>query len=513
MKRSIAKISIIVAGILLFSKLIAFVRDPLLASLFGVGIETDSFFLAFVIATFVFTLISQALSAGFIPLYIKKRQTLGQSEALKFASSIFSFLIILLGVVTVLIWIFAEPIVSLFFQDLDIESVKQTASLLRIMAPISLLLPAYFFLSLLLNAEKRFILPPLAILLGNLVVLSIILGLSGLFGIEAFGIGVLLGVATQFLVIYLAILKLKLNISLTLPRIKDVRSMSAIGLPALIAAVIFNLHILIIAKLSSNFGIGTYSQLTFALRLDQVVLDLIIASFATVIFPYFSYQTAVLNFNKLKEYLEFGLKSVALVLAPASALLIIFRTQVIELIYQRNVFTANDTEATSLALALFSLSLVAFGLNEILNRAFYSIKDSLTPLKITAFTFTISTFLYWQLGSQFNGLGLALVYSIAALITVILSWTLLFRKLKFETKRFVPFALKLLLATTALSVITLASLSCYNNLEIGVLTKIMFTLISATLGLLVFVIVGTLLRISEFQSIYKLVKARIGGGT
>ena len=96
---------------------------------------------------------------------------------------------------------------------------------------------------------------------------------------------------------------------------------------------------------------------------------------------------------------------------------------------------------------------------------------------------------------------------------MILSWALLFRKLKFETKRFVPFALKLLLATTALSVITLASLSFYNNLEIGVLTKMMFTLISSMLGLLVFVIVGTLLGISEFQSVHKLVKARIGGGT
>ena len=98
MKINIAKISMIVGGILLFSKFIAFVRDPLLAYLFGVSVETDSFFLAFIIATFIFTLTSQALSAGFIPLYIKRRQKFGLSDALGFASSIFSFLVIILTI-------------------------------------------------------------------------------------------------------------------------------------------------------------------------------------------------------------------------------------------------------------------------------------------------------------------------------------------------------------------------------------------------------------------------------
>ena len=513
MRINIAKISMIVAGILLFSKFIAFVRDPLLASLFGVSVETDSFFLAFIIATFIFTLTSQALSAGFIPLYIKRRQKFGLSDALGFASSIFSFLVILLTVATGLIWVFAEPIVSLIFQGLDGEAIEQTVNLVRIMAPVGLLMPSYFLLSLLLNAERKFILPPLAILVGNLVVVSIILLFSSTLGVEAFGIGVLLGVVTQFLLVYAVIWKLKLNIALRIPNRQHVKSFGVISLPAVAAAVIFNLHFLIIAKLSSGQGVGTYSYLSFALRLDQVILDLVIASFVTVIFPYFSYQTAVLDFNKLKEYLEFGLKSVSLILAPISALIIIFRDQIIEIIYQRNVFTASDTEATSLALALFSLSLLAFGLSEILNRVFYSMRDTLTPLAITGFAFIVSVVLYLKLGSQFGGMGLALVYSISAFITLVLSWVFLFKKLQIKTKNFVSFALKLVLATAALSASAFALLSFFDNLETGAFTKTIFTLVSSGLGLLVFVIVGTLLGISEFQSIYKLVREKIRGET
>jgi len=109
--------------------------------------------------------------------------------------------------------------------------------------------------------------------------------------------------------------------------------------------------------------------------------------------------------------------------------LIVLRVPVVRLLFERGVFGPLATEATAFALAFYSLGLVGLGGQLLMNRAFYALKDTVTPTAVTVVLVGLNIFFNWLLIGPLMLGGIALGTALSINIGTVLLGLLLRRKI------------------------------------------------------------------------------------
>jgi putative peptidoglycan lipid II flippase len=174
---------------------------------------------------------------------------------------------------------------------------------------------------------------------------------------------------------------------------------------------------------------GSVSHLYYAQRLYQLPLGVLGISLATAIFPVMSADMAKKDFQALTKTISRGIRGTVFIAFPAMAGLIIVAKPLISVLFEHGEFTANDTKMVVITLVFYALGLCGYFAQQILARAFYSMQDSVTPVKsalIAVFTNVILNLtLIWFLSRA----GLAASTAICAYIQVIILILVLRKKL------------------------------------------------------------------------------------
>lgn len=519
MKRNIMAVSAVLILLVLLAKVLAFVRDPLVAALFGADHRTDAFFTALTITTFLFSFVAPTITASIIPLFIQERDQHGTAEAWRKFSGIVTLMAMVLVLSVAVLGLVAPWVVQLVSAGSDVTTQVLTVRLVRIMSPLLVAMPLSFFVSALLNAEKRFYLPGALPLIGNAMILVVIVLLYKTAGIGAVAWGTLVGAVVQLLLVAgAARSRLVVSRVMFAGLAPLFRQIGAVGWPVFAAAVVFNLNFLVMMHLSSYQADGTYSFLTYGLRIQQVFLDLLFASLATVIFPFLSDLARSNDRQQLGALSLFGMKSITVALVPVSVLLIVLRVPLIEIVYQRSAGLPSVVLGISTALAFFSFSLVAFGVVEIFNRIFFAQKDTRTPLLITIIGTTTALLWYLAIGKTYNGLGLALAYSLGAIMTAVVGLVAVHRRLSWTSTTFVPFLGQVFLAGGLCGLAAYGVFAYFGPAFSPTLTnQAIRAALSAALGLVVFGASLRLLKVKELTQLGQLFSPRLsrhdrGGG-
>ncbi len=448
MKKNIAKKSLVLVSLLLIGKFLAFIRGPVIASLFGADYKTDAFFGALTIATMLFAFIAPTITASIIPYFIHEQKKENENKVWQKITAMLILFTVTLVVLAAFLFVAAPFVVKVFSPGYSEQTKELMVKLVRILSPLIILMPLQFFVTALLNAQKRFYLPGLLPTLSNALILIVIFAFYEAWGINSVAWGVLLGAILQFVLIVTAIYpKLRFSKEMFYSLKSALLQIAKIGTPVFIAAVVFNLNFIVMLNLSSHHAGGTYSYLTYGIRIQQIFLDLLFASFATVIFPYLSDLSALSDMKKFKEIVMYGIRALSLILLPITAMLIVLRVPIAALIYDRSGQVSELVSGVSLAMAFFALSLVAFGIGEIVNRAFYAKKDSKTPLIITILGVSSSMLFYFLIGNSYFGIGLALAYSFGALMTSLIGLVFVHKKFEWNGLELIAFFLKALIAS------------------------------------------------------------------
>ena len=121
-----------------FSRILGYLRDMLVANLFGAGMFADAFYAAFRIPNLFRRLLGEgSFSAAFIPVFSQYLHTKEKSETQKFLNAVFTALSLILAAVCVLGMFFAPALVKIIawgFTD-DPEKLRLTVELTRLMFP------------------------------------------------------------------------------------------------------------------------------------------------------------------------------------------------------------------------------------------------------------------------------------------------------------------------------------------------------------------------------------------
>ncbi len=420
----------------LASRILGYIRDMLIASHFGTGIYATVFFAAFRIPNLFRRLLGEgALSASFIPIFTDYLHKKGRKEAWQLAMSVLNLLLLILMGITLLGILGAPFIAKLIVPGFAPGEVELTTRLLRLLFPYLLFIGLAALAMSILNSFKHFALPAMAPMVLNLAMIVALLFLvksQSLGGIKILSLSVLIGGFGQLLIQVPALLRKGMPAKLmTVFRHPEVKKIVFLMGPATLGLAVYQINIVvdtIFGSYQSIVGEGAIAALYYGNRLMQLPLAIFGIAMATAVFPLMAGQVSQVKTAEFKKTLLFALKTVFFLIIPSSVGLIVLRQPIVSLLFERNAFGPRATADTATALLYYSLGLFAYAGVQIINRAFYSLKDTKTPVKVAGLTMLINIILNLVLMRPLGLGGLALATSLAAGINFFLLLYLLSKK-------------------------------------------------------------------------------------
>ncbi|QQY07606.1 MAG: murein biosynthesis integral membrane protein MurJ [Candidatus Xiphinematobacter sp.] len=406
----------IVAGAILFGRIIGLLRELTLASLFGAGRSMDAFLTAFRTPNLLRDLFAEgALSTTFITLFSRKVAKEGKKSAWLLASRVIMWVTTFMSTIVLLGIIGAQPIVGMLAPGFPEHKAQLTILLCRIMFPFILLVSLAALVMGMLNVSNVFGIPAIASSFFNLgfvgggVFLSWLLDPSfGERSLVGLAIGVLIGGALQ-LIIQLPSLQ-RAGFSFYLVRTcqwhcdPDLRAILKLMAPATLAASAVQVNVMVNTIFASWLEDGTISWLTCAFRLMQFPLGVFGVAVATVTLPAVSRLAADRKITLLRETLARAMRLSVFLTLPSAVGLIFLATPIVSLVYQHGKFGPDDTLHTAIALQLYALGLVSYSCIKVLFPAFYALGCKWEPAFVSLLSIGLNLLLNWLLTFQF-GLG------------------------------------------------------------------------------------------------------------
>lgn len=514
----LAKTAGMISAMIFLSRLLGLVRETIVGRLFERA-ETDAFFAAFVIPDFMYyLLVGGALSAAFIPLFSGYLARKEEEEGWRMTSTFLNVTIIFLALFTGLGMIFARQLAPLVAYDFRGAQMALLVDLMRMM------FPAVFFTALaglmggVLQSYRRFFIPALGPVIYNV---GIILGayyLGPHFGIKGMAFGVVFGAMANFFTQAAYVAKTTSGydpfyINLQHP---GFRQILVLMIPALVGLSATQLNNWFTITMASGLVEGSITALRFAQRLVLLPLGIFAMAISTAFFPTLARFAAQKKWDKFKNNVALGIRAILFITIPSGIGFILLRYEIVRLIFQYEKFTAQHTEMTAYALLFYSLGLFAHGAIQILPRGFYALKDTVTPVIITAATVVLSILLN-LLFLKYTGLkhgGLALSFSIMGLVNMLLSIFMLRRKVRgirggMILRTFVFSSL----AATGMGLVIALLKSPWTRLLlrsglVGTWFVFFQTMGLIGIGLVAYLVLSRLFRMEELDIILKIIKRR-----
>jgi len=504
--------AIILGTASLASRLIGIIRDRIFAHLFGAGDILDAYYAAFRIPDFIFNLlIVGALSAGFIPVFTKLLLK-NKDEAWRVANSIANLAAILLIIVCGTLFIFTPEITEKIVPGFSPEKIKLAANLTRVMLLSPILLGLSSVANSILQSFKYFFIFSITPIMYNLGIIIGALFLVPIFGTIGLAYGVVLGSLMHLLIQIPSLLKLGYHYKGVFElKNQAVREICALIIPRTLGLAVGQINLLVITTITSTLSIGSVAVFNLANNLQFFPIGIIGVSFAVAAFPTLSELSAQGKKEEMIQSLSHTIRQILFFIIPLTIVFLLLRAQIVRVVLGSGKFDWTDTIATADALAFFSLSLFAQSLIYLLARAFYALKDTVTPLWIAILSAVINIALCVYFKNYFGVLGLAFAFSISAILQMVLLWVLLRFQLGTLNESVILKSLfKISLAAVAMS-LTVQFLKYPLSLFVD-MTKFWGIFaqgaIAGIIGLLVYWFICWLLRLEEMQDFLASAKRR-----
>lgn len=405
----------------LISRILGLLREASFASVFGVTGGMDAFVASFRIPNLLRDLFAEgALSAAYVPVFTDRLKKDGVQRAFLITSSIFSILLLVLGIIVVLGVALAPYYIQYYVSGFDDPArLELTIKLTRIMFPF-ILLVAFAAVSMgTLNALGRFGIPALAPAMFNVIMIISALFISKYLEppIIALGIGAVLGGAGQFIIQLPQLLRSGYRFRFRL-KFKDepVRKILKLILPAAMGVAAWQINVVVATVIASFLAVGSISSLYYALRLVHFPLGIFGVALAVVSLPEISAQVSSGDIEGASATQRYSSRMVIFLLMPSAAYLMGAAEAIVSLVYQRGGFHWADTVDVAMALRAYAIGLVFFGLVRVTAQVFYAFKDTATPVKISFAAVGVNIILSLLLMGPMKFSGLALATSIAAFV-------------------------------------------------------------------------------------------------
>ncbi|MFP5240589.1 MAG: murein biosynthesis integral membrane protein MurJ [Acidobacteriota bacterium] len=426
--KQIARDAGIVGGATLLSRVLGFFRDVIVAYVLGAGPAADAFYVAYRLPNTLRRLFAEgSMTMAFVPVFSRLRGEQGDEAAFAMTRSALVWLLMILGVVSVLAIVFARPLTMLIAPGFanNPDQMELTVHLVRIVFPYIIQISVVALCMGALNSMGHFLTPALATSELNTVIIAGA-GVAWLFGLDVPTALAWSVIAGGFGQIYLQVPTLRrFGFRWFGPwSLKDagVVRMGRLMLPTVFGAAIYQLNIVVGTLLASFLAAGSISALYYADRLVQFPLGVFGVAVGTVALPSLSRLAATREDGEFTRTLNASLRLTLFICLPATAGLIALATPLVDVLFGRGAFTPEAAQATSQALVAYCVGLPAFACVRPLVSAFYALHDTRTPVRAGFISVAANIALAAALMFPLAHTGLALATSLSSWLNVWLLW-------------------------------------------------------------------------------------------
>ena len=442
-----------VSSMTLISRILGFVRDTVIARIFGAGLFTDAFFVAFRIPNLLRRLFAEgAFSQAFVPILAEYKNQRGEAATRFLVDHVSGILTLALLVVTALGVLAAPVIVYISAPGFSATPDKFaiTVELLRITFPYILFISLVSLAGGVLNTWSKFSVPAFTPVLLNLSFIACALWLAPHVNppVTALAWAVFIGGVLQlaFQIPHLARLGLLPRFRLNFHDEGVWRILKLMG-PAVFGVSIGQLSLLINTIFASFLVTGSVSWLYYADRLMEFPAGMLGVALGTILLPSLSKHYVDQSGAEYTKLLDWGLRLTLLLALPAAAALALLAVPLIATLFYYGAFTANDVWMTRQALIAYSVGLLGMIFVKVLAPGFYARQNIKTPVKIAIVTLAATQLMNLMFVWHLKHAGLALAIALGACLNAGLLYFYLRRSGVYRPQPGWPaFTLKVLLA-------------------------------------------------------------------
>jgi putative peptidoglycan lipid II flippase len=374
----------------ILSRILGYIRDMLVANLFGIGVSADAFYAAFRIPSLFRRLFGEgSFSAVFVPVLSEYLHAKGKTETQKFLNAVFTILLLILAATSILGMCFAPilaKLTALGFAN-NPEKMQLTIELTRLMFPFILFICLAAFMLAVLNTLHSFFIPAFAPAALSFYEIFYILVFAPAVAqrnqIKGLAVSIIAGGALHFFVQYPKLKSLgwhlKFRINFKHPGIKKI---AFLMIPSIIGSSVDQINAFIDNMCASFLGDGPTAALYYSNRLVQMPLAVFGLAFAAASLPAMSKAYLQKDMATLKNSLSYSIRFTTFIIIPAAAGLMVIGLPIVKLLFERGKFNSFGSLMTYNALFYYSLGLPAYAAVKIFANAFYSFQNIKTPVKI-----------------------------------------------------------------------------------------------------------------------------------
>lgn len=417
--RRLAQAALVVLAGFLASRALGVVRQIVVAAHFGTGTEYSAYVTAIALPDLLFqVLVGGAVGSAFIPVFKEYHARGRGEEAWRVTSSVINAGVLLAGGGALVLALFVRPLMDVLVPGSDAAFRDLAASLARILLVSPAIFAASTFCSSVLNSFHRFAVAALAPLMYNLAIILAAVFLSGPLGIHGLALGAVVGAVLHLLIQVPALWRLGMRWQPLLDlRHHGVREVARLFAPRVLGLGVIQLNQLLSGIVFASFlGAASISYLNYAWQMVMMPLALAMAV-GTAVFPTLSEASAFQHRAQLQQVFLLSLRLILFLTIPASVGLMVLGEPVIHLFFQRSQFGPDSTAGTAYALVFYAIGLAGHATVEIVDRVYYALHDTRTPVVVATSAVLLNVLLSVALMQTSLGYGgLALANSTAALM-------------------------------------------------------------------------------------------------
>lgn len=498
MNKSIKTVSFMMIATF-FSKIAGLLRDIFIAAKYGtetMEAVAYSYASSLPVQLFDFTL-GAAVLATFIPIFNSYMEKGEKKRAYEFSNNFINIVVLISATISVIGMLFSKQIGFIIAPELDYETQLLLQKLIIIVLPTTIFTTlAYAFVGI-LQSLGEFNIPAIISMVSNLVIIAYLLFFDNVYGLC---IAMLVGWAMQFIIQIPSLIKKKYNYKFSL-NFKDagIREAMVLAIPILASSWVQPISVFVNKRYASAI-LGGGPALDYANRFYIIVVGVFVLAITNYIFPALSKKMGSNDSRGFGEIIIQSIRVMLLVIAPVCAGMIILSDDIIMLVYGRGEFTEYSIKLTSTALRFFSFGMIGYGINEILNKSFYSMKNAKIPMIasvcgiITSIILSSISMKVWNWGVA----GLAISSTISTFAVSIILITFINNNVKIICKNILVFTVKVFFSVLVMTIVIVALKHVLLNANLLIRVSI-----TAICGALLYVFMLYILRIDEVREVIK----------
>ena len=498
---------------MLISRILGYVRDVVLLSSFGQDFRTDAYYAAFNIPDFIYSvLLGGALGSAFIPIFTQYLAQDKEEDSWIVASTIFNIMLIGAVVLISLGLIFTPQLMELLAPGYDEQTKELAVYLTRIMFGQAFFMCLMGIAQGICHSYKKFLAPAVGSVLYNVAIIVVGLLFKDQLGITAFTLGVVFGAFLNFAVQIPTLLDIGLKykplIDLHHPGVKK---FFVLLVPVFVGLSVTHLNTFVGTNLGSSLGEGVVTALSNAQRLMMLPVGVFAISIAVASFPSMAAHVAQGKMEAYKEDLSLSFRTIVFINVPAAVGMAVLSVPIVRAMYMQGEFTLANMDLTADALVFYCIGLLGYGAQHALNRGFYAIQDTKSPVVINVGIIFVNIVLSIVLSKIMDYRGLALAYSIAGLLSIVaLLWGLNRKVGKLGGRRIIISCIKSTISAAVMGIgvyLTAQFLENWWDMTFK-WAQITQVIIAVIVGVIIYSLMAYLLKMEEMKEALKIIKRK-----